>query len=120
MDAAPDRPDPGPPPPACTLGPADGPDRLRRWRRLHERAAAGVRLRGGLLEVRYRPGPGVQGELADLAAAERECCPFVGWQVTVVDGRPVLRVTAPPGEPGAVAPIAALFAALGPPASPPG
>ncbi|WNV77022.1 hypothetical protein [Geodermatophilus sp. DSM 44513] len=59
----------------------------------------------------YEPCPGVRQELADLAAAEQTCCPFVTWTVTEVQGRPVLRVTAPAGAPEVVTPIAAVFQA---------
>ena len=96
-------------PVSCTLGPVDGPDRLRRWQRLHERAAPEVQLRPGTLEVRYADGPGIAEELAELVAAERDCCAFVTWSTTRVDGRPTLRVTAPDGRPEAVDPVAAVF-----------
>ena len=97
---------------ACTLGPEDGPARLRRWQRLHDIAAPVADLSAGQLEVRYQPVEGVGEELAALAAAERECCSFADWHVTTVEGHPVLRVTAIPGAPDdAVEPIAAMFGA---------
>ena len=98
---------------ACTLQRQDGPARLLRWQRLHAQAAPFADLQDGYLEVRYRPGPGVLEELIELAAAEQECCSFVAWSVEVVEGLPVLRVTAPPGTPYAVVPSAALFTASG-------
>lgn len=70
-----------------------------------------ARRAGPQLTVRYEPGPRVQEELAELAAAEAECCSFVGWNVTIDGGVPVLVVTAEPDAPDAVAPIAALFGA---------
>ena len=100
---------PGPLPLACALGPEDGRSRLLRWQRLHEIAAPVARLDGGRLEVRYQPGQGVCEELASLAAAEQTCCSFVTWTASVIDGCPVLQVTAPSETPHAVAPIAALF-----------
>ena len=104
---------------ACTLEPADGPARLRRWQRLGEAAAPVASLRGGQLEVHYAPGPGVLAELADLAAAEQTCCSFVAWSAAEVDGHPVLQVTAPDGAPHAVAPIAAMFGVSAPAAAAP-
>jgi hypothetical protein len=101
---------------ACTLGPVDGRARLRRWQRLNESAAPSARVVAGVLQVRYQPGPGVQGELADLAAAEQTCCSFVSWSVTNSDGQPVLQVSGPAGAPDAVAPIAAMFGAAQAPA----
>lgn len=103
-------------PVACTLGPVDGRARLRRWQRLNESAAPSARVVAGDLQVRYQPGPGVQEELADLAAAEQICCSFVSWSVTNSDVQPVLQVSAPAGAPDAVAPIAAMFGAAQAPA----
>lgn len=97
---------------ACTLGPADGPARLRRWQQLRDVAAPVASVAGGRLEVVYEPGPGVLPELIELAAAEQTCCSFVTWSVAEVEGCPVLTVTAPDGAPEAVAPIAALFGAV--------
>ncbi len=94
---------------ACTLGPEDGLMRLRRWERLHEIGGPVAYLDGRDLEVRYQPSPGVQAELAELAAAEQRCCSFVTWTVAEVEGRPVLRVASPAEVPDAVAPIAAMF-----------
>jgi len=96
---------------ACTLGPAAGADRSRRWRQLAAEAAPAARRTGGRLEIRYQPGPGVLDELSALAAAEAECCPFVGWAVTEQAGYPTLVVSAPAGAPGNIEPIAAMFKA---------
>ena len=96
---------------ACTLGPEHGQARLRRWQRLNGSATPSARVVAGTLEVRYQPGPGVQEELADLAAAEQTCCSFVSWSVINSDGQPVLLVSAPASTPDAVAPIAAMFGA---------
>lgn len=98
-------------PVACTLGPDDGPARLRRWQHLADTAHPSARRDGPHLTVRYEPGPGVQEELEALAAAEAECCSFVDWSVTQNGGVPVLLVTADPETADAVAPIAALFGA---------
>lgn len=80
-----------------------------RWQRLHEVAAPVPHLDGGRLEVRYQPSQGVREELAALAEAEQTCCSFVTWTVSMVDGCPVLHVTAPSETPHAIAPIATLF-----------
>ncbi len=110
---------PAPPrevPVACTLGPDDGQARLRRWQRLNESATPSARVVAGTLQVRYQPGPGVQEELTDLAAAEQTCCSFISWSVISSDGQPVLLVSAPANAPDAVAPIAAMFGAAEAPA----
>jgi hypothetical protein len=96
---------------ACTLGPIDSADRSRRWRQLAAEAAPVARRTEGRLEVRYQPGPGVLDELAALAAAEAECCPFVDWAVTEQAGDPTLVVSAPADQPGNIEPIAAMFRA---------
>jgi hypothetical protein len=96
---------------ACTLGPGDGAERLRRWQRLAASAAPVARLAGHQLEVRYVPGPGVAEELQSLASAEAECCSFVGWTVTEQAGSPTLVVAAEPHAPERIRPIAALFGA---------
>jgi len=103
-------------PVACTLGLDDGRARLRRWQRLNESATPSARIVAGTLQVRYQPGPGVQEELTDLAAAEQICCSFVSWSVTSSDGQPVLQVSAPAEAPDAVAPSAAMFGAAQAPA----
>jgi hypothetical protein len=96
---------------ACTLGAIDGAERSRRWRQLAADAAPVTRRTEGQLEIRYQPGPGVLDELRALAAAEAECCSFVAWAVTEQAGHPTLVVTAPPGEPDRIEPIATLFRA---------
>jgi hypothetical protein len=94
-------------PVACTLGPADGRDRIAQWRALRERAGAEVRREGAVLTLRFEPQPGVLEELSGLAAAEAECCGFVTWHAALDDGAPTLTVTG--DDPAAVDAIAALF-----------
>ncbi len=96
---------------ACTLGPDDGPARLRRWQAVADKGHPVAQRRGHRLEVRYQPEAGVRDELEALAAAERQCCKFVAWDVIQDGQHPVLRVTADPSRPDDVAPIAALFGA---------
>jgi hypothetical protein len=96
---------------ACTLGPADGAERFRRWQQLAAVAAPTARVAGHRLEVRYQPGPGVLEELQSLAGAEAECCTFAEWAVTEQDGTPTLLVAAGPDAPERIEPIAALFGA---------
>jgi hypothetical protein len=96
---------------ACSLGADEGPERMRRWQALAEKGRPSARRSGHRLEVRYQPEPGVRDELEALAAAERQCCAFVAWEVRQDGHHPVLHVTADPGAPDDVAPIAALFGA---------
>jgi hypothetical protein len=59
--------------------------------------------------VSYDAAEGIAAELAQLAAAEQECCSFLDWSVTERDGRPTLRVRASERSPEDVAVVADLF-----------
>jgi hypothetical protein len=96
---------------ACMLGADDGPPRMRRWQALAERGRPNARRSGHRVEVHYQPEPGVREELEALVAAERQCCPFVAWDVRDEGSQPVLYVTADPSAPDDVASIAVLFGA---------
>jgi hypothetical protein len=96
---------------ACTLGPADGRDRIARWRALHDLGTPVVTREPSRLEARYDGKPGVREELAELVAAESQCCGFVEWSATEVGGVPTLVVTAPTDQPDALDAIVALLEA---------
>lgn len=96
-------------PTACTLGPADGRDRLERWRALHARAQPVARRDGAVLELRYAAVPGGFDELAALAAAEAGCCGFVTWRAWLDGDAPVLTVTSPDGDVTGLDVVAALL-----------
>jgi hypothetical protein len=98
-------------PVACALGADDGAERMQRWEALSATGRPVARRCGHQLVVAYRPEPGVHEELQALAAAERQCCSFVAWDVRQEAEHVVLRVTADPGSPDDVAAIAALFGA---------
>jgi hypothetical protein len=103
-------------PVACTLGPGDGAERMRRWQRLGVAGSPVSRMESGRLVVRYQPGPGIAEELRALAQAEAGCCSFAEWAVSEPAGQPTLVVSAPAGLTDAaaaerVAPVAALFGA---------
>ncbi|HWD52816.1 MAG TPA: hypothetical protein VG412_10465 [Acidimicrobiales bacterium] len=96
---------------ACALGPDDGRDRMERWRRLTEGARPVARRMGAVLEVTYPPGAGVAEELESLVAAERQCCGFVGWDVSRAGVGLLLHIAADPERPGDIEPFAVLFGA---------
>jgi hypothetical protein len=86
-------------PAACTLGPADGAQRLEEWRRLSATTGLGQQLTGRKLTLRFRDLPGVREELGRLIAAERECCAFLGWGVAAsVEGELHVHITGHPDE----------------------
>jgi hypothetical protein len=96
-------------PVSCVLSAGDGAQRMQRWEALSVEGRPSARRCGHQLVVAYRAEPGVRDELEALAAAERECCSFVAWDVSQEADRVVLRVAADPGSPDDVAGIAALF-----------
>jgi hypothetical protein len=97
---------------ACTLGPDHGVARLDRWRAVSERAHPGSRRAGHLLEVRSQAQLGVREELERLAAAERQCCSFLVWEVSAGEDRVLLRVQAAAERPDEIAAVAEPFGAV--------
>jgi len=79
---------------ACSLAQADLADRRDRWLRLAERAIIDVLTTDTGLRLRIRQGPGVEAELHQLAALERECCAFAEWSVHTHGEEVVLDVIA--------------------------
>jgi hypothetical protein len=72
---------------ACTLNGDEMGERRRRWHELAARAfLERVETDRGLRLV-FRDEPGVEAELQELAALERDCCAFADWTVdgTVVE-----------------------------------
>src|SRR5687768_13137913 len=82
------------PPVACTLGATDVPGRLAEWGDVLTHVARREPLEGGVRLVLSDDAPVEQ--IAALAVAERACCAFFRFALTV-DGRGVgLEVTGPP------------------------
>jgi DNA-binding transcriptional MerR regulator len=78
---------------ACSLGGGDRATRAREWRTLLDAATERHRLPHGVRVVFGATAP--LAEIARLAGAEHDCCPFLAFAITV-DGRGVaLEVTAP-------------------------
>jgi hypothetical protein len=94
---------------ACSLGQAELAERRERWRRLRARAGLDVEETEAGLRLGFRRQPGVEEELAELAALERECCGFADWSVSAGDSTLVLDVTG--GSETAVAAVQAMFRA---------
>ena len=89
-----DAPSAGEAPIACTLDPADLPDRLRDWRSVAEQARSRHTAADGTVRLDLDPAADVEG-LARLVAAEQSCCAFFSFAITV-DARGVgLEVRAP-------------------------
>ncbi len=71
---------------ACSLGQDDLADRQRRWQALADRATNDAAPTGYGLRMRFRDEPGIEAELQDLAALERDCCAFADWAVRADGG----------------------------------
>jgi hypothetical protein len=81
---------------ACSLTAPAAAERARRWRALLDHDLIDRTAAAGGLRLAFRADPAVAGELDELVAAERECCPFLTLAVTHADDRLVLDVAAPP------------------------
>jgi hypothetical protein len=80
-------------PAACSLSATDARTRKADWQRLIERAVVTRTPVEGGTRVALAPLDGVRAELERLVAAERECCPFLDFELDEADG--VLAVTIP-------------------------
>ena len=77
---------------ACTLTGNEQADRVGEWRRLVDRADDRERIAGGLA---FRFPLEMAGEVAALAAAEHQCCPFMEFTLRMADGALRFEVLAP-------------------------
>jgi DNA-binding transcriptional MerR regulator len=82
------------PPIACTLTAADQADRTGEWRRLLSQADGREPVDGGLA---FRFPAGLAGQVAELAAAEQQCCPFLEFNLHLIAGGLRFEVQVPEG-----------------------
>jgi hypothetical protein len=78
---------------ACSLSGEDLPERRRRWLALTDRALAGRTVTPAGIRLTFRADEGVEDELRVLAALERECCGFAGFDVVASGDQVTLDVT---------------------------
>jgi hypothetical protein len=78
---------------ACSLSATDARTRIADWKHLLDRAAVTRTPVEGGTRVALAPLDGVREELGRLLAAERECCPFLDFELEDSEG--VLAVTIP-------------------------
>jgi hypothetical protein len=104
-DAPPE--DAPPEPVACTLGAGDLAGRMARWKAVATSAAGQRSATGHGVRLSFTAGPGVAGELRDLAALEGDCCSFATWTVREDGGQVLVDVTG--GNPAAVTAVRAMF-----------
>lgn len=79
---------------ACSLTGTDQQARAAEWRRL---LSGATRTRNGLV-VTVRFAATRARPVAELVAAEKRCCPFLGFQLEVDGAETVLTVTAPSAD----------------------
>jgi hypothetical protein len=82
---------------ACTLDGLDRAARGREWRALRERARIGEHRTETTLTTTWRRDDGVQAEVERLVAAERECCGFLSFDLTISDDSVTLVTAFPEG-----------------------
>jgi MerR family transcriptional regulator, copper efflux regulator len=82
------------PPTACTLTAAAQADRTEEWRRLLGQADAREQVDGGLA---FRFPAGLAGQVAELAAAEQQCCTFFEFRLHLATGELRFEVQVPEG-----------------------
>lgn len=82
-----------PEPIACTLAAGDAGQRLNEWRGVLANVVRRDSIEGG---VRLTFGPDVSvASVAELAGAERSCCSFFRFAITIDERGVALEVTAP-------------------------
>ena len=91
---------------ACSLTPSDVHGRRERWLRLSDRALVEKKAIEAGVRLRFERLDGIEAELRELAALERDCCSFAAWTVTGEGAELRLEVTA---EGEGVAAVRALF-----------
>jgi DNA-binding transcriptional MerR regulator len=82
------------PPIACTLEPRAMPDRVAAWQAALGAARARTRTPDGRLRIEF-DGRVLFTDLAELVAAEQECCPFFSFELTFDSRGIALEVQAP-------------------------
>jgi hypothetical protein len=92
---------------ACSLSARDLSHRHDRWHRLGERAGAATLITADGLQLVFHAAPGIEAELEQLAALERDCCSFATWSIQKRGNQLVLAVSAANGE--GIAAVQAMF-----------
>jgi Cd2+/Zn2+-exporting ATPase len=82
---------------ACALDRGAMESRLEEWSALRGRALVSQSRDGLVVVSAWRHGDGVRDELVRLIEAERECCPFLSFEITEESPAIVLRTTFPEG-----------------------
>jgi hypothetical protein len=99
------------PPIACTLDPAEMPQRGDEIRALVRDGLEAVERGERHVTLRFRPDPAIRKRVEGIVAAESSCCAFLDFTVSDTDGATVLTIAAPEGGEATMHELANLFAA---------
>ena len=95
---------------ACTLDPAQKPQRGDEIRALGRDGLEAVERGERHVTLRFRPDPSIRARVEAIAAAESRCCAFLDFTVTDAEDATVLIIAAPEGAEPALHDLAGLFA----------
>jgi hypothetical protein len=99
------------PPLACTLGPAEMPERAAAIRALGRDALLSVERSEAWTRLRFRHDPAIRARVETIIAAESTCCAFLGFELSEAKDAIVVTLEAPEGGEPAMHLLADLFAA---------
>jgi hypothetical protein len=101
------------PPVACTLDPAQMPQRGDEIRALGRDGLEAVERHDRSVTLRFRPGPAIRRRVEGIVAAESRCCAFLDLTIADEDGATAVTIVAPEGGEPAMHQLADVFAAGG-------
>ncbi|MFN2524847.1 MAG: hypothetical protein ABR505_01060 [Actinomycetota bacterium] len=81
---------------ACTLAGPELLQRIQEWRKVAARAKSRT-MTGNVVMSAYPRDPGLVAELHRLAEAEKECCPFMEFQIDEGPEEVLVRLDVPEG-----------------------
>ena len=99
------------PPIACTLDPAQMPQRGDEIRALGRDGLEAVERGERHVTLRFRPDPAIRKRVEGIVTAESRCCAFLHLTLADADDATVLTIAAPEGAEPAAHQLADLFAA---------
>ena len=96
---------------ACTLAPAEMPQRSDEIRALGRDGLEALERRDRSVTLRFRPGPAIRRRVEGIVAAESRCCAFLDFTIADEDGATAVTIVAPEGGEPAMRQLADIFAA---------
>jgi hypothetical protein len=83
-------------PVACTLSGPQMSDRLVKFRELAARSLLGRTRAEGWVRLDFERSEATEAQVNDLIRREKECCPFLEFQIDDVAGRLSVTIVSPP------------------------